>query len=104
MVNSPRSGDSARSCSVNEFLSHIFTTVEGSYEILKEMRSKFSSLNNKLNCYSDVIKQLENQMSQLTFQVGTHGFVRKYCFCLVVKNFLRFPSRVLIWDFKSLCT
>ncbi|WMV13810.1 hypothetical protein MTR67_007195 [Solanum verrucosum] len=67
--NSPRSGDSFGSFLVDDLLSRIINKVEGSDEVLKEMKEDFSSLNKKVNSHSDSIKQLEFQISQLSAQL-----------------------------------
>ncbi|KAH0661716.1 hypothetical protein KY284_026647 [Solanum tuberosum] len=66
MGDSPSSRDSSGNFRLDDLLSLILKKVEGSNEMLKEMKTDFSSLNNKVNSHSESIKQLECQMSQLS--------------------------------------
>ncbi|XP_049352029.1 uncharacterized protein LOC125816458 [Solanum verrucosum] len=66
---SPKSRGSASSPRVNDFLSRILDKVEGSDDLLKGIKSDFSSLNNKANSHVDAIKILKGQLSSLSSQL-----------------------------------
>jgi len=61
--DNPRSKGSSSDLKVDDFLSRILEKVEGSDDMLKEMKVDFSSLNNRVNSHADAIKQLEGQLS-----------------------------------------
>uniref|UniRef100_M1DTJ4 Integrase core domain containing protein n=1 Tax=Solanum tuberosum TaxID=4113 RepID=M1DTJ4_SOLTU len=65
----PKSRGSASSSRVNDLLSRILDKVEGLDDLLKRIKTDFSSLNNKVNSHSDAIKILEGQLSSLSTQL-----------------------------------
>ncbi|KAH0633404.1 hypothetical protein KY284_036190 [Solanum tuberosum] len=67
--DNPRSKGSSINLRVDELLSRILDKVEGSDDMLKEMKVDFSSLNGRVNSHADVIKQLEDQLTQISAQL-----------------------------------